>query len=73
VITAPDAIERARQVAKEQGWAWVEPAQATWHPAWFGKGGKWEVFSNAHGLGAKARVVIDGQTGAVLEKGYVAR
>lgn len=72
-MTEQGAIERARQIAEEQGWIWVEPAEATWHPAWFGSGGKWEVYSNAQGLGAKARVVIDGQTGAVLEKGYVPR
>jgi hypothetical protein len=31
------------------------------------------VFSNARGLGAKSRVVIDALTGDVLEKGYVPR
>jgi hypothetical protein len=73
MMTEQEAIDRAKQVAEEQGWAWVEPAHAAWRPAWFRKGGKWEIFSNAHGLGAKARVVIDSRTGAVLEKGYVPR
>jgi hypothetical protein len=73
VINEQEAIERAKQIAEEQGWIWVEPAEAIWHPAWSGSGGKWEIFSNARGLGAKARVVIDAQTGAVLEKGYVPR
>jgi hypothetical protein len=31
------------------------------------------VFSNARGLGAIVRVVIDDATGLVLEKGYVPR
>jgi hypothetical protein len=51
----------------------AHPASATFREPWFGKGGIWEVFSNAAGLGAKARVVIDAQTGAVLDKGYIRR
>jgi hypothetical protein len=73
VITEADAIGRARKVAEAEGWAWVEPAQATLRRAWFGGGGKWEIQSNARGLGAKARVVLDAVTGAVLDKGYVPR
>jgi hypothetical protein len=73
VISEQEAISRAKKIAEEQGWAWVEPALATYRAAWFGKAGKWEIFSNAHGLGAKARVVLDGQTGAVIEKGYIPR
>jgi hypothetical protein len=73
VITEQEAIDRAREVAREHGWAWVEPAQGILHRAWFGSGGKWEVFSNMKGLGAKARVVIDARTGAVLEQGYIPR
>ncbi len=73
MITEADAIARAREVASAEGWAWVEPAQATLRRAWFGGGGKWEIHSNAHGLGAKARVVLDAVTGEVLDKGYVPR
>ncbi|MET0411368.1 MAG: hypothetical protein ABW217_08720 [Polyangiaceae bacterium] len=72
-MTEQEAIEHARAVAREQGWAWVEPAHATFRRAWSGRGGKWEVFSNARGLGAKARVVIDAESGAILEQGYVPR
>ena len=60
-------------MAEEQGWAWVEPARATLYRAWFGEGGRWEVASNARGLGAIARIVLDAETGAVLEKGYIPR
>jgi hypothetical protein len=72
-VTEGEAIAIARAAAEREGWAWVEPALATFREPWFGKGGKWEIFSNALGLGAKARVVIDAQTGAVLEKGYIRR
>jgi hypothetical protein len=72
-VTEVEAISIARAAAEQEGWAWVEPALATFRQRWFGKGGKWEIFSNAKGLGAKARVVVDAETGAVLEKGYVSR
>ena len=72
-MTEAEAIQIARAAAQREGWAWAEPALATFRKPWLGKGGKWEIFSNALGLGAKARVVIDAQTGAVLEKGYIRR
>ena len=73
MITEQEAIARAKQVASEQGWAWTEPALATLHRRWLGKGGRWEVFSHASGLGAKVRIVVDAETGEVLEKGSIAR
>lgn len=72
-MTREEALAKARAVAEQEGWAWTEPADATFRRAWFGKGGRWEIFSNAKGLGAKARVVIDAETGEVLEKGYIPR
>ena len=72
-MTEAEAIAMARSVAVEQGWAWVEPARAERQRAWLGRGGRWVVFSNAGGLGAMVRVVIDAATGHVLEKGYVPR
>lgn len=68
-----EALQRAQEIATERGWAWQAPAQAIWRPAWFGKGGKWEVLSNTLGKGAKVRIVLDAQSGAVLEQGYLPR
>jgi len=73
MIREVEAIEKAKQVAQEQGWAWVEPAVATLRRRWFGPGGTWEVSSNAGALGAKVRVVLDAESGAVREKGYIPR
>jgi hypothetical protein len=72
-MTEQEAIARAREIAAAKGWAWVEPAQPTFHRGWFGRSGKWEIFSNARGLGAKVRVMIDDATGAILEEGYIPR
>lgn len=73
-MTEEEALVLARAVSAEEGWAWVEPACATLRRPWFGKkGGKWEIFSNALGLGAKVRVVIDADSGAILDKGYIPR
>jgi len=73
MITEQEAIARAKKVVKEQGWAWVEPARTNFRRQWFGKGGKWEIYSHAYGLGAMARVVLDAETGEVLDKGYISR
>jgi hypothetical protein len=73
MLTEKEAINLARQAAEQQGWAWIEPAHATLRRAWRGAEGRWEVFSNALGRGAKARVVIDARTGEVLDKGYIPR
>ena len=73
MMNEEEAVARARRVAEEEGWAWVEPARAALRKPWLGQGGKWEVFSNAKGFGAKTRVVIDAATGEVLDKGYIPR
>ena len=73
MISEQQAIEKAQQVALEEGWAWVDPATATLRRPWLGKGGRWEVFSHALGLGPKVRVVLDAETGAVLDRGYIPR
>lgn len=73
MISESQAVDIARAVAKQEGWAWVEPAQATLHRDWFGPGGRWEVASNRLGRGAMVRATIDAQTGAVLHKGYIPR
>lgn len=72
ILSEKDAIECVKDIAEKNGWAWVEPIEITWHPNWFGKRGKWKIMSNANGLGAKIRVVVDTE-GQVLEQGYVAR
>jgi hypothetical protein len=73
MIDQAGAVHRARQLAEAQGWTWVEPAVATLRRRWFGRGGRWEVCSNAHALGAKVRVVLDAESGQVLEQGYIPR
>ena len=59
MISEQEAVAIARGIAGQRGWAWVEPARATLRRHWIGPGGRWEVFSNARGLGAIVRVVID--------------
>lgn len=52
---------------------WVELAAALFRRGWFGRPGKWEISSNAKGLGARVHVVLDDSTGAVLKEDYVPR
>jgi len=63
-ITEQEAIERARRIAEEQGWAWLEPVRAR------RTGRGWEVFSNVLKRGGNVRVLVDRQSGEILEKGF---
>jgi len=73
VISREEAIHRASEFAREQGWAWQDPAVAIFRRRGFRAGGRWEILSNALALGAKVRVVLDADSGEVIEKGYVPR
>jgi hypothetical protein len=73
MISEEEAIAKAAQVAAEQGWSWIAPARATLRRDWLGKGGRWEVFSHTQGLGPKVRVVLDAESGEVIERGYIPR
>jgi hypothetical protein len=72
MIGKDEAVALAQEAAQAAGWAWVDPVDISWRSNWFGKRGKWEILTNAKGLGAKIRIVVrdDGQ---ILEKGYVPR
>jgi hypothetical protein len=72
-MTEAEAIARARETAEAKGWAWVEPTTSLFRRGWFGRAGKWEVSSNAKGLGARVRIVIDDATGKVARAGYIPR
>ena len=72
-MTETEAIAIAERIAEDNGWIWVTPVEAMWHPRWFGAGGRWEIYSNADRLGAKVRIVIESPGGRVLEKGYISR
>lgn len=67
-MTEREATEIARRTAEQEGWAWVEPAEAILRKSWLGRNPRWEVSSRW--LGGMVRLVIDDDTGRVLEKDY---
>jgi hypothetical protein len=73
VISEAEAILLAKQLAEEKGWGGLDPAYATLRHPWFGPGGRWEILSNTAGKGPKVRVILDAQSGQVIEKGYIPR
>ena len=75
MLNEAEAIARAQALARELGWAWVEPTHASLRKPWFGKGPwHWHVVSHyGGGLGTMARVVLDAETGEVLDKGFISR
>jgi hypothetical protein len=71
-MTPNDALELARKVATEKGWAWLEPVRVTKKRRWFRFVG-WIVISNADGLGCNVRVEIDDATGRTTTAAFLPR
>jgi hypothetical protein len=73
MIERDAAIAIARRRAAENGWAFAEPVEVVHRRGWFGRGDRFEIETNAGGLGTKAKFVIDAATGEILSAGYLPR
>lgn len=73
-LTPAEAIERSRSLAREHGWSWVGAVRvsASLYARTFGPR-TYEVLSNAGGRGSNVRVVIEIDTGKVLESVFFPR
>jgi hypothetical protein len=73
-LTPAEAIERARRVANERGWSWVGAVRvsASLLAATFGPRA-YEVLSNAGRRGSNVRVVVDVDSGKILDAVYFER
>jgi hypothetical protein len=67
------AVKLAQELASREGWPWVEPIRATRRRRWWIGPVAWEVVSNADKRGMNVRIVIDGSSGRILEKGFLPR
>ena len=67
------ALEIAHKRAEEKNWVFVWPVNVSIHRSWSGKPRRFEIMTNADGLGAKAHFVIDAKTGKILYQWYVPR
>jgi len=73
MIEQTQAIELARQHAEARNWVFAEPVAVVVRRDWSGEVSRFEIETNAGGLGAKARFVIDARSAAVLSEGFIAR
>jgi hypothetical protein len=73
VITETNAVDIARARAAEKGWGFADPVQVVVRRRWSGPIFRYEIETNAGKLGAKARFVVDAETGAIVSEGYVPR
>lgn len=73
-LTAAEAIDKARRLAEERGWRWVGAVRvsATRVAALFGPR-TCEVLSNAGDRGENVRVVLEVDTGEILDAVFFAR
>jgi hypothetical protein len=67
VISEEAAVLIARQACETRGWAWRGTIRV------WSRWGKWVVLTNAQAIGANARIVIDQQTGTVVNASYAPR
>jgi hypothetical protein len=75
-MTREEAIEKARGIAEQEGWPWLEPVNAgLWEDkerkTFFSKPTsrkKWSVTTNYLNRGSNIKISFDAETGEILEK-----
>ena len=67
-----DVLFRAKRIAEEQGWTWIDPAKA-WLLNPNSAQAHWQVRSNSQGLGCIVQVEVDDRTGDIIGQSYIAR
>ncbi len=71
MINQEEAIEIAKREALTLGWGWAEPINIYWRwDGWFGKRGKWLIYTNVNEKGGNIRMIISDE-GEVVEKGFL--
>ncbi len=73
MISAEEAVELAKARAGERNWFFSDPVECEFVRGWFGGRDRYEIETNAGRRGTKARFVIDAETGAVIDEGYIPR
>jgi hypothetical protein len=72
MIDREAAITVARNIARAQGWAVLEPIEALLRRDWFGRPKRWEIRTNIRAKGGPmARFAVDAVDGHVIDKGYI--
>ena len=66
-MTRNEAIARAKELAHDKGWPFLEPVIAHRQASGSASGATWEVLSNAGAMGTSVVVMINDESGAVME------
>ena len=69
-MSEAEALARARSVAEVHGWPFLDPISVVFRKRWFRRGGKWTIHTRINSMDGHVGMVIDDQTGAVMEKRY---
>ena len=70
-LSREQAVNAAQRAAAERGWRWQEPVRAS--PMRVSGRAVFEVRTNAENRGCNARIVIDAESGAVVEARWLPR
>ena len=75
-MTKEEAIEKAKQIAEEENWQWLEPSGATYvteTKGWIRRTvvrNAWRVTTNAGRRGGNINIIFDADTGEVIGKAF---
>ena len=75
-MTKEEAIEKAKQIARQENWLWLEPSGATYvteTKGWIKQTvvrNAWRVTTNAGQKGCNINIIFDANTGEVIGKAF---
>ena len=72
-MTGEEALERARAIAAEKGWPWLDPVSVRKVRPFLLGSVRWVVMTNAERRGMNVRIVLDDASGRILAEGYLPR
>lgn len=73
-LSEQDALARARALAEERGWPWLEPVEVSRERSLVVVGReRWVVTTHVGYRGASARIVMNADDGSIVSAGYLPR
>jgi hypothetical protein len=60
-------LQIARETCEAEGWVWLHPVEIS------KSNGKWQVRTNCEAIGVNATLILDPESGEVIQKSYAPR
>jgi hypothetical protein len=70
-MTKNEALDLAQDVARNEGWPWLEPVSVVRRRRWIFGPYVWHIVTNGSTRGRNIRMTITDNSGEVRQKGYL--